>query len=245
MGISRSLGVGACSKVCRLRVFKQGIIFAICQPLALLILLDPQRDEHSVSPVQSGSFLLPRHRIALVIGDEGRDRRVERLDDTDVVTVIQGPDVGSHPIRTLMTVKGVNPGNDEVCVIVEDHVVVRSFEKREGGHGIIPCWLRPALPEFFVVGDDFQFKSSFLPICAPFIVTCPSSHSAERRPELLKPRIFITRFVNSVACGLKSVASLHAPQNVNSYGPARLRVDWRLKLSVANEEPSSAVPRNE
>jgi hypothetical protein len=87
-----------------------------------------------VPPVQTGGFLFPPDRIFLVIIEEGGDRIVERFDDTNVV--IRVPDVGGHAVWTQLTVKAVNAANDEIRVIVADHVMVIVLQKQEG-HGII------------------------------------------------------------------------------------------------------------
>jgi hypothetical protein len=74
--------------------------------------------------------LLPPQWKSFIIGDEGRDRIVERFDDTSFATFpIQRPDVGSHSIRTSSTVNRIHAANNEICVVVHDSVVVMVFEE--------------------------------------------------------------------------------------------------------------------
>jgi hypothetical protein len=155
VSFSAPLGFLAGSKASRVSLLEQGKVIAVRQPTTLFILLDQQdREEREliVRAVKSLPSLNP-----FIVGQEDRYRIVKSVDDASV-GIIRGTDVGAHSVRALSVVKRVDAANGEIGIVVDDDVVTIVLEKYKA-HGIIPCGLRPALPEVLVVGGDFIVRT--------------------------------------------------------------------------------------
>jgi hypothetical protein len=180
VSFSAPLGFLAGRKARRVVFLEQGKIIAVGQPTALFILLDQQDREKRtliVRVVKSLPSLNP-----FIVGQEGRYRIVKGVDDAGVGSLpIRGPDVDAHSIRALSLVKGVDAANGEICVVVDDDVVIIVLQKYKA-HGIIPCRLRPALPALLVVGDDFKLRTGR---AQPRVTVFPTRPPGMRRRDLI------------------------------------------------------------
>ena len=156
MSFSAPLGFLAGSKASRVSLLEQGKVIAVRQPTTLFILLDQQdREEREliVRAVKSLPSLNP-----FIVGQEDRYCIVKTVDDAGFGRGIRGPDVNTNAVRALSLVEGMDAANDEICVVIDDDVVIVVLQKYQA-HGIIPCGLRPALPEVLVVGGDFIVRT--------------------------------------------------------------------------------------